>query len=360
MLKATKKHGFDPDYAIPPGETLKEVIDSMGMHQKELSERTGLTAQSINRIIKGDQPITYETANSLELVTSVPARMWNSLEANYREQLEKVQERERLEKDVNWLDTIPVKLLIQRGYIPDIKDKALQLREVLKFFEVSSVSGWSRLWDQPKVAARRSACFESIPGYASTWIRMGEIKAGKIDCKAYEKKKFESALVEIRKLTVLPPQESIPKMGQLCADSGVALSLIPEMPKVPWNGATKWLNQNKVMILLNLRGKGEDIFWFSFFHEAAHVLHDNKKDLYINDNKQEDPKEQAADKFASNFLIPEKDKPTLIAAKSKQDIINLAERLGICPGIVAGQYRFMTKKWSWYKDMIRSFKWKDK
>ena len=357
MIKASKKHGFEPDYAVPPGETLKEVIDSMAMTQKDLSERTGLTVQSINRIIKGDQPITYETANALELVTGVSARMWNTLEANYREQLEKIQERERLEKDVDWLKTIPVKELIKRGYISDIKDNALQLREVLKFFEVSSVAGWGRLWDQPKVAARRSACFESMPGYASTWIRMGEIEAGKIDCKPYDKKIFESALVEIKKLTVLDPQESIPKMRQLCADSGVALSLIPEMPKVPWNGATKWLNPNKVMILLSLRGKGEDIFWFSFFHEAAHVLHDNRKDLYINDNAKEDPKELAADKFASNFLIPEKYKTALLNIKSQQEIALLAEKLGVCPGIVAGQYRFMTKKWSWFNNVIRSFCW---
>ncbi|MBU0463195.1 MAG: helix-turn-helix domain-containing protein, partial [Proteobacteria bacterium] len=92
MVETKEKYGFEPDYAIPPGETLKETIELIGMTQAELSKRTGLTVQSINRIYKGEQPIIYETANKLELVTGVPARFWNNLEANYREQLEKIKE----------------------------------------------------------------------------------------------------------------------------------------------------------------------------------------------------------------------------------------------------------------------------
>jgi hypothetical protein len=34
MLTAKKNYGFEPDYAIPPGETLKEVMESLNMSQK--------------------------------------------------------------------------------------------------------------------------------------------------------------------------------------------------------------------------------------------------------------------------------------------------------------------------------------
>ena len=90
MLTAKRRYGFEPDYAIPPGETLKEVMESLDMSQEELAIRIGLTFQSLNRIFKGDQPISYETANKLELATNVPALMWNNSEAQYREQLAKV------------------------------------------------------------------------------------------------------------------------------------------------------------------------------------------------------------------------------------------------------------------------------
>jgi transcriptional regulator with XRE-family HTH domain len=96
MLKAKKKYTFEPNYAVPPGETLKETIEFLGMTQKELSTRTGLSVQSLKRTLKGEQPLSYETANILELALNVPASMWNNLEAQYREQLAKINERKRL------------------------------------------------------------------------------------------------------------------------------------------------------------------------------------------------------------------------------------------------------------------------
>ena len=103
-----KKYGFAPDYAVPPGESLREVIASFGMSQKELARRTGITVQSLNRIFKGNQPISsYETANRLELATGVPAAMWNNIEAQYREQIAKIHERERLRDELDRLKEIP-------------------------------------------------------------------------------------------------------------------------------------------------------------------------------------------------------------------------------------------------------------
>ena len=283
MLTAKKLYGFEPDYAVSPGETLKEVMESLNMAQKELAIRTGLTVQSLNRIFKGEQPISYETANKLELATGVPARMWNNLEAHYREQLAKAKERKQLETDLDWLKTIPTQELIQRKAIEPQKDDVLLLRETLKFFGLSSVSAWKDIWANPAVAARRSRCFETCPGPASAWMRLGEIQAHQIDCQPFDKISFIQALKKIRLLTVKDPEKFIPETIQLCAGSGVALALVREMKKVPWHGATKWLAASKAMILLNLRGKMEDQFWFSFFHEAGHVLYDSKKDLYIND-----------------------------------------------------------------------------
>ncbi len=87
MLKAKKQYEFDPDYAIHPGETLKEVMESLDMTPNELSTRTGLTIQTLNRILRGEQSIANETANRLELTTGVSARMWNNLESQYQKQL---------------------------------------------------------------------------------------------------------------------------------------------------------------------------------------------------------------------------------------------------------------------------------
>jgi len=357
MLTAKKLYEFEPDYAISPGETLKEVMESLNMAQKELAIRTGLTVQSLNRIFKGDQPISYETANKLELATGVPARMWNNLEAQFREQLAKAKERKQLEFDLDWLKTIPTQELIQRKAIVPQKDKVLLLRETLKFYGLSSVAAWNDIWENPAVAARRSQCFETCPGPASAWIRLGEIQAHQIDCQPFDKISFTQALKKIRLLTVKDPEKFIPETIQLCASSGVALALVREIKKVPWHGATKWLAASKAMILLNLRGKMEDQFWFSFFHEAGHVLYDSKKDLYINDGTVDDPREHEANEFAANILIPRDIDPGIASLKTKEDVILLANELKISPGIVAGRFQHLTKKWSYFNGLKRKFQW---
>ena len=104
-MKHKKKYGFAPDYAVPPGKTLQEIMASLGMSQREMAVRTGLTVQTLIRIFKGNQPISYETANRLELVTGVPARYWNNLELQYQEQLARLAESKRLQSDLDWLET---------------------------------------------------------------------------------------------------------------------------------------------------------------------------------------------------------------------------------------------------------------
>ncbi|MDH3360487.1 MAG: ImmA/IrrE family metallo-endopeptidase, partial [Desulfobulbaceae bacterium] len=243
------------------------------------------------------------------------------------------------------------------GFLSNTRDKTIQLREVLQFFGVSSVQAWSEIWVNPAVAARRSTCFESRPEHAAVWIRMGELEANEIDCAPYDKNRFKEAVANIRGLTCESPVVFVEEMKRECAAAGVALALVPEIPKVPWNGATKWLTPTKAMILLNLRGKKEDIFWFSFFHEAGHVLHDGKKGLYINDGKKADEHEKRADAFAAETLIPAVYDARIQAIRSHDELQALAAELEISTGIVAGRFQFLTKKWDWYKDEIVKFVW---
>lgn len=356
MIKARRKYEFEPDYAVPPGETLKEVIDSLGMTRKELAKRTELTEQSIIRILKGEQPITYETSNKLEMATGVPAKIWNNLESSYREQLEKIRQKERLAADLDWIKKIPTKELIDRNYIERRDDEISLLRDTLRFFGVISVSAWREIWESPAVAARRSKCFETDIGAASTWIRMGELEAQEIECLPYDRNGFKAALAVIRALTKTNPEEFVPKMKRLCAESGVALALIPEMKKVPWNGASKWLTTDKALIILNLRGKHEDKFWFSFFHEASHILFDNKKMLYINDESSGNEPERKADSFAASFLVPRR-RDEIPFLRTHAQVKALADDLGISPGIIAGQFQHVTGNYSWFNTLRRKFSW---
>ena len=348
MVTAKKKFKFDPDYAIPPGATLRDFMESMRMTEKDIASRIGITVQSLIRIFQGKQPITYDTANKLELVTSIPASLWNNLEVQFRAQLAKIKNDEKIKTGLEWVKTIPVKELIERKVLEPQDNKVELLRAMLKFFRVSSVDAWKELWTSPLVATKRSKCFETKPGPAATWIRLGEIAAEEIESKPYNRKKFIQALSEIRTLTIKDPKVFLPEMVSLCAYAGVALAIIPEMKKVPWSGATKWLTADKAMIIINIRGKTEDKFWFSFFHEAGHVL---------NDDSHEDPIEKKADEFAANSLIPRMWDRKISSLVSHEDVEALANSLSISPGIVVGRFQHLTGKWNFFYRLKRKFKW---
>jgi len=360
MAKKTT-YAYTPDYVIPPGETLEETMQAHGMTQQELAERTDLTVQTLNRIFKGEQPISYETATKLEYVTPYPASFWNNLEAQYRGQLAKQAEAESLSKNLCWLKTLPIKELVERKTLPATADKIVQLRESLKFFGVSSVEAWQNVWNAPAAAARRSTFFESNPGPTAAWLRLGQIEAGKIECAPYDKKCFESSLHAIRKLTTSDPEQFWPEMRSLCAKAGVALTLVPAFKKAPWSGAAEWLTPVKAMIQLCLRGKTEDKFWFTFFHEASHILHDGKKESFLDSNGSDDyahdPSEKRADEFAAQMLIAPEHNVGIATIQASADVYYWAEKLDISPGIVAGRYQYLTRKWNFFNDIKRRFQW---
>jgi addiction module HigA family antidote len=79
-----------PNYALPPGETLRETLNSLGMTRAELGKRTGLSHQVIKKIVRGDAAISTGMASELEQALGVPASFWINLEKNYRKSMDRL------------------------------------------------------------------------------------------------------------------------------------------------------------------------------------------------------------------------------------------------------------------------------
>jgi hypothetical protein len=131
-------------------------------------------------------------------------------------------------------------------------------------------------------------------------------------------------------------------MIELCAAAGVALAFVPELPKTRVHGATRWLDSHRALIQLSDRYKTNDHFWFSFFHEAGHILLHGKRTLFLEGQDKDirdKIKEKEADVFAANFLIDPRDWQRFIANNSlnRKAINQFAEQLGIHPGIIVGR-----------------------
>jgi len=339
-MDSKSKNQYLPDYVSPPGETIQEVLGVLGMTQADLAERTGRSQKTINEIIKGKAPITPTTAIQFERVFGISARFWNNRENNYREYLAKTNEQKRLESEVSWLDHFPLKELVERKWIQKVPDKADQLRELLKFFGIVNPKQWNSYWLRSQVVSyRQSKAFEADPYALATWIRQGEIEASQIKAESFEAQSFKEALGEIRTYTTESPKTFVPKMVELCSACGVAVVFIPELPKIRAYGVTCWLNPEKALIQLCLRYKTNDHLWFTFFHEAGHILLHGKRDVFIEEGQKRDQKENEADKFATDFLIPPAAWRAFLTQKyyPTPDIVAFSKEIGVHPGIVVGR-----------------------
>ncbi len=263
--KNKTKIPFEPDYAVAPGRTLLETIESLGIDQNELAERTGLTPKTVNLIIKGKAPLTQQTAMLLERVTSVPARIWNNLECNFREQLARIASHKQLEKQLDWLKRIPTKELVARGVIPATSDRVTLLDQTLKFFGVASVEAWYEGWSDGQFAFRKSHQVAENDGKLASWLRLAELHGQQCTVSRFNKELFGRIAKSVRELTHVQPEVFVPQLIDSFASAGVALCLVPEIPGAKINGAAKWLSPEKALIAVNLRGKKNDIFWFTLF-----------------------------------------------------------------------------------------------
>lgn len=340
-MTSTIHNEFHPNYASPPGDTLAETLETIGMSQAELARRMDRPIKTINEIIQAKAAITAETALQLEQVLHIPASFWLKLEQHYRETLARLAEEQRFESHIEWLKEFPMQEMMSRGWLPLCNNKIEQVSATLKFFGVASPDAWRTIWESKIVAYRKSTTPKSNFGAVTAWLRQGEVEAQKIECVPYNADTFREVLRHIRTLTVKPVSFFCGKLVRLCASAGVAVVFVPELPKNGIFGATQWLNPTKALIQLSLHYKTDDHLWFTFFHEAGHILLHGKRQFFLEiDQKDTQEAEEDANRFSANILIDPTQWQQFVTCdpcRSKEGIKEFAHKIGIAPGIVVGR-----------------------
>ena len=272
----------DTDYAVPPGETLRELLDEQGLTQRDLARRADLSPKHVNRLLQGLVPLSADVAQRLERVTGTPARIWNNLEAEYRSDLERLRAKRDLAEDGAWIKELPVKVLVDRGILPaQPADKASRVEQLLSFFGVASVEAWRDVYASLACAFRQSRAHEPKPGAVATWLRLGEIAAQDVHCGPFDRKALRSCAAVSTRTHLRATRGFSTKMQDICAAHGVAVIFVEEVPGARACGVTRWLTPAKALIQLSLRYRTDDHLWFTFFHEVAHVIRHGKTEVWI-------------------------------------------------------------------------------
>ncbi len=343
------------EYVIAPGETILELLEVHGMTQLDLANKTGINKKTINEIIKGKAPITTATALKLEYVFNIPASFWNNLESEYRESIERKKDYDSLVDDEVYLENIPYAEMARRNWVEptrDVKEKIINLR---KFFSVASLSFDTEL--KSRLAFRKSNndnfSFESL----LCWIRYGEIQSSKDVYPKYNEEKLSNSVSEIRDLVSKPFLSVLDEIKSILTDCGISLVYEPHLPNTYVNGVAYKMTSDKAIIMISDRGKKDDILWFTLFHEIGHLLKHSKKEIFVDQEKDEkNDIELEADEYSRNVLINDKIFNDFVKSKSylyERGIKAFAKENNISTGIVVG--RLQKEKyigWNEFNDLI--------
>lgn len=340
---------YQPSTVSPPGSTLLELLEERGITQAELARRMGRPLNPINEMILGAKEITEDTALELERVLGTPAHFWLAREANYREFLARQRDAVRMPDRMAWLDSLPLKQMQKIGKLPagmlTANFKATLIDAALRFFGVASPEGWQDQYGKVQAAFRRANPAKQTNNAAITaWLRLGELDAQTAmqsgDLPTYNAAKLQSNVTAMRALSTQPAVEIGQGLKTLCAEAGVILLFVAPFSGTHVSGVARWLGDRPV-IQLSLLHKWSDIFWFSFFHELAHILKHPKKAVFLDDASAGDTtltkEEQEANQFSANVLISATDRKRMVHIElTFASVKSFSESIGVHPGIVVG------------------------
>jgi len=348
---------FPPDWLLPPGRILQAELDARDLTQAELAARTNLSTKHVNQVIKGAASLTFDMALRLERTLGTPAGFWNRLEANHQDQRAREKAREELSRNLGWLRRFPLPALIERNILSTDDSDVTTLERLLQFFQVADIEAYERTWAEPVAAGFRRAQHTNVDAYATAaWLRLGERLAEQNPCDPYDPVAFAQLLPNLRRLTLLPDQEALTVLRRECATVGVAVVYEPELPGCRACGATRWITPSKALILLSGRYRYHDIFWFTFFHEAAHLILHPKRRIFVDleaKGDDVDGHEKAANDYAASTLIPDEYADRLTQHTTARRAAELADELGIARGIVAGRLSHLQNNWTRYLRLRR-------
>ena len=337
----------DDDPHLTPAEFIRRQLAERSMTQGDLAFVLGVPAPAINQIAVGRRGISAEMARALSAVFGVPAEYIMKLqkETELRAELARAKgPSPTVARNARIVSTYPVREMVKRGWLDD--DRNTFEAQLAQFFNVPSID------DVPHLEhAGKKSDYSSIPAAQLAWLFRVRQIAGEMAGTAYNEAALRATLPKLKALMTAPEEtRHVPRLLEEC---GVRFVVVQSLPGAKIDGVCFWLSPRAPVIGMSIRFDRIDNFWFVLRHEIEHVLrHDGQVAAMIDADLESEadanlpPEELAANQASLEFCVPQAEMNSWIARKapffSERDLVGFAKRLGIHPGIPAGQLRKRT------------------
>ena len=289
--------------SIPhPGEHLRDFLEAQELSQADFAARAGISEKHVSQIIGGKAGISAEMALILERVIGGGAELWINLDSSYRLHKARSEQSHAHRSLIEWAREFPLSDLRKRGCIQSKSVGADTVAELLRFYGVADVEQWESRYGRSHVQFRSSPSYEASRKAQATYVRLCELRAEVWDLPPFNADCLQSALYEIRDRLSGDPTALMKDARSMLSRCGVALVVEPDIAKARLSGAAFWPRRNKAVLALTMRFQTADHLWFSFFHEAAHLLKHRHRTVLESEDTGGDL-ENEADMFARSMLV---------------------------------------------------------
>lgn len=346
---------FAPEWDAPnPGALIQRELDASGRTQADLADRMSITKKHLNQVIKGAS-LTPEFALATERALGISAKLLLKLEAEWRAFRLAEVARADLSQHVDWLRKFRVEELLRRHIIATGDDAPTRIEKLLRFFGVSDPAAYERISLKLQASFKRSSAYTIDEHATALWIQLAVRQANLIATSApqHDPARLRRVAKRLPALTIEHPVRAFTDFQTELLTAGVILVYVEEVPDTRVSGVSLWLQADRPMIAVTGRYKYADSLWFAIAHEIAHVLHHLKRTTFLEISADEmeerlhhgdssDAHEIQANAYASELLMAGLGEDELRAASTKDELIDLANSVGVSPGVLAGQYAHLT------------------
>ena len=350
------------NYAVAPGEYLKEWIEDSGseMTQLELANRIGVSRKLVNGILCGRDPITEETAIKLARVTGIPGDAWLRYEAKYRSDLARIRDEESLAEHVDEISPALGKYLRSVGATTATKRTPGRLvSDFLTFVGYGTFDAYKEGSERlcGGLAALRESGQPVDQPSLMAWIASGERSDQYLRSRSlrYDEKALRDLLPKLRERAARPDGSMIGDLARILEGAGVVYQFVPAPEKFPLHGITRWTPWGVPIIQQTGRRKKDGFIVWTLFHELGHILNDGDRSISVelDGQKADKPNEKRANEFARRELFGPEGLGSFRGLTRKADIVRVAKAVGVSPGVAVNEmHRKRMLDYGWCNDLL--------
>lgn len=336
----------EPNWASPPGATIARVMKTREIDASEVAEALGLNRNDFADLLQGKLRLNETLAENLTTHFGSTVRFWLARDKEYMKECARLGHADILDVD-QWAQSMPIASMRRFGWLPpESRKKSVRNDALLSFFDCKDIRQWGQRYSAGvgAVAFRTSLAFVSDGMATLVWLRAGEAQLAKRPTAKFDRDEFKRILPTLRRLSAFKhPAAILLRLRAACDPIGVSVTTARAPDGCRASGASWFDSEGRPVIHLSFRHLSEDHFWFTFFHEAAHIILHGKTHIDADGvevmGTDSITQENEANAFAQDILLPKDLRADLIRRQrlSAKDVMQAARAARVTAGVIVGQ-----------------------